>query len=239
MRALIAFVFCFTSISAFAGSEQFNGDWRCVSSERDVGGMATEAVEEDGILSYVPIGHLQIKNGIMYMFDYPCQYLGYHTLFRSDSAWCFREDEELRQMDMHKDTLVVTSRMMFIGSLTRMYVRDTLDPAVLKSLRAGILNPSCMGGDWYVVREEWCCYGTQMVYQYPYALADTVHLDSVLTGDSYAGKRHVVISVDGKRRRCKVEYSYDSFVNSYSLWLTPVNSPKGRTRILYRRCEED
>jgi hypothetical protein len=217
-------------------SSSCNGDWQCVSRGRDISGLAHESASDWE--SYAAIGNLQISGNKIEFFEYPCQYLGAKTLTKEDSAWTFIEGfDEVRRLSVRNDTLFITSGLL-IGGMQEAYIRDTMNAEVVASLRSGILNPTCLAGKWYVVREEWCCYGSQMIYEYPYKLTDTIHLDSSLAGASYADQKYVVIKVDGRMQKCSVSYTFDFAVGQQSLWLTPLSSRKGKQPVLYRRSNE-
>lgn len=225
-------------LPAIAGwSHNFNGDWQCISNTRDLSGMAYESL--DPIESHAAIENLRISGHTMHVFEYPCQYLGEKYLYQSDGKWIYKDaPDDYKILNLKNDTLFMTDLFRLMGSTTKMYVRDTLDPTVIQSLIAGKLNPSCLAGDWHVVYSENCCYWSFLQYEYPYDVQDTIHLDSVITSACYSGGKYVVIEVDGVKQKCSVDCSYDFVVEKEALRLTPVSSKKGKTEILYRRCDE-
>jgi len=229
---LIVLALC---ITIAAPAHDFDGDWQCISNTRYFSGMGHESA--DPIESYAAIENLQISRNTIYIFEYPCQYMGSRSLYQSEGTWMYKNaQDDYKVLDLKNDTLTITD-LFSLGGTTKIYVRDTLDPEITKSLIAGKLNPTCITGDWYVVYSESCCYGSFMEYKYPYALEDTIHLDSAIGSTCYSGGKYVMIKVDGVNLECSVDCSYDFVVEREALRLTPINSKKGSVEILYRRCE--
>lgn len=234
MRALFVIFWCLPAIAGW--SHAFNGDWQCISYFQDITRMNHDLPGDTE--SFAAIENLQINGNAMYVFEYPCQYLGTNVLYQSKGQWMYKdEDNQIKFVSIKHDTLTISDEPPF-GTRTKIFIRDTLDPKMVQSLIAGKINPSCVAGDWHVVYSENCCYGSFLQYEYPYDVQDTIHLDSVITSACYSSGIYVVIKVDGVYQKCSVDCSYDFVVQREALRLTPINSKKGKTSILYRRCEE-